>query len=85
MALTEFFMLFASQRISLLTVMLIFFTALVKKSLNTSPVLPLSEITSFFLTHVTFTGSLHLSESNGFTVFQKVLLSPIFLVSRFSK
>ena len=71
-------MLFASYGTSPLTVMLRFFTALVKKSLNTSAILPLSEITSFSLTNVT--GSLHLSESNGFPVFQKVLLSMIFLV-----
>ena len=82
---TGFYMLFAAHRICPVTVMLRFFTALVKKALNTSEILLLSEITSFSLTNVTFTGSLHLSKSNGFTVFQKVLLSLIFLVSRFSK
>ena len=83
---TESFMLFASHRISPLTVMLRLLTTLVKKSLNTSAILPLSsEITSFSSTNVTFTGSLHLLQSYGFTVFQKVLLSLILLLSRFSK
>ena len=65
--------------------MLRFFTALLEKLLNTSAVLPLSGITLLSLSNVTFTVSLHLSESDGLTVFQKVLLSLIFLVSRFSK
>ena len=82
---TGSFMLFASYRISTLTVMLRFFATLIKKSLNTLANFPSSEIISFSLTNVTFTGSLHLMESNGFTVFQKVLLSLILLVSRFSK
>ena len=65
--------------------MLRFFTALLEKLLNTSAVLPLSGITLLSLSNVTFTVTLHLSESDGLTVFQKVLLSLIFLVSRFSK
>ena len=80
-----FFILLASCRISPLIVMLKFFTALLEKLLNTSAVLPLSGITLLSLSNVTFTVSLHLSESDGLTVFQKVLLSLIFLVSRFSK
>ena len=47
--------------------------------------LPLSEITSFSLTDFAFTGSMHVLESNGFTVYQKALLLLIFLVSRFLK
>ena len=69
---TGSFMLFVSHRISPLTVMLRFLTILVKKSLNTSAILPLSsEIASFSSINVTFTGSLHLLQGYGFTIFQK--------------
>ena len=54
---TGYFMIFASHRISPLIVTLRFFTTLVKKSLNPSELLPLSEITSFSLTNVSFTES----------------------------
>ena len=66
---TGSFMLFASYRISPLTVMLRCFTTLVKKALNTSAILPLSKISSFYLANVTFTESFHLLENNGLTVF----------------
>ena len=42
--------------------------------------LGLSEIIWFPLTIGIFPGTLHLLESNGFTVFQKTLLSLVFLV-----
>ena len=70
---TGFYMLFAAHRICPVTVMLRFFTALVKKALSTSEILPLSEITSFSLTNGLM---LHLLEV---CTYQKVM------VSQFSK
>ena len=61
---TRSFMFFVSHKISPMTMMLRFVATLVRKSLNTSAILPLSEITSISLTKVTFIGSLHSLERN---------------------
>ena len=54
-----------------------FLTALLKKSLNFSAAVLLSEIICLLSTRVMLSLVIFLSEKKGFTVFQKVLVSEI--------